>query len=327
MKTIYSILTACLLYVLAGSAHAQGYANHPDAQKLIDNLTPEGFDEQWLRQVLAQATRQNSILSLMDRPAERRLNWIEYRKLFVEPQRINQALEFWQEHRQTLLRAEQQFGVPVEIILAIIGVETRFGRIMGNHRVLDALATLGFDYPRRADFFRGQLEDYLRLTRAEGIEPGQLKGSYAGAMGYGQFIPSSYLEYAIDFDADGKRDIWNNPVDAIGSVANYFKAFGWRKDEAVRTDVILRQPVDDSLFNTSLKPETSLVDWEKQGIETSQAWDLSQPAALLRFDTFDEPIHWFGLHNFYVISRYNHSRMYAMAVYELSQDIAAKIQR
>lgn len=317
-----SIALAALLFTGVGVTPAQAnYAQHPDAQAMIQRLVAEGFDEVWLRSTLAQAQRQDSILAAMDRPAERRFNWTEYRALFVEPQRLQQALEFWAEHEHTLARAEAEYGVPAEIIVSIIGVETRYGRIMGRHRVLDALATLGFDYPRRAEFFRGQLEDYLRLVREEGVEPGQLVGSYAGAMGYGQFIPSSFRRYAVDFDGDGKRDIWSNPVDAIGSVANYFREHGWKTGAAVRAPVLLQKPVDAALFNTSLLPEKSLMEWSQEGIATSADQELSQAAALLSFDTDDGQLYWFGLHNFYVITRYNHSRMYGMAVYEFSQAI------
>lgn len=307
--------------VVADELFQGSYADHPDAAEMIARLVAEGFDEQYLRNVLNDATRQESILELMDRPAERRFNWTEYRALFVEPIRVSQGLEFWAEHEETLQRAEETFGVPAEIIVSIIGVETRYGRIMGRHRVLDALATLGFDYPRRAEFFRGQLEDYLRLTREESIPAGELVGSYAGAMGYGQFIPSSYRNYAIDFDGDGKRNIWSNEVDAIGSVANYFKEHGWIPGGQVRSNVVMNEPADPEWINASLLPSLTLREWRDRGIHTSSDVSLDQTAALLSFTTDEGEQYWFGLQNFYVISRYNHSRMYAMAVYELSREL------
>ena len=296
-----------------------GYDSHADAQKLIDELQQDGFDPAYVRSVLAKAERKESILEAISRPAEKRLDWGEYRAIFIEPKRVAQGLEFWQEHRETLERAEQQYGVPPEIILAIMGVETRFGRITGSYRVLDALATLGFDFPRRAEFFRGQLADYFRLVRAEGVDPESLKGSYAGAMGYGQFIPSSFLAYAVDFDGDGRRDIWDNPVDAIGSIANYFAEHGWRKGEAVIADPVFNDASVDELVNQDLKPELTLVQWSEKGVTPREALNADMKATLMRLSSGEKNEYVLGLHNFYVITRYNHSRLYASAVYELSQ--------
>jgi membrane-bound lytic murein transglycosylase B len=230
-------------------------------------------------------------------------------------------VSFWQEHADTLKRAEETYGVPAEIIVAIIGVETRYGRIMGRYRVLDALATLGFDYPRRADFFRGQLIEFMQMTREESLEPESLVGSYAGAMGYGQFIPSSFRHYAVDFDGDGKRNIWSNKVDAIGSVANYFKEHGWQAGEPVRSNVVMNNPADPAWLNAGLKPEVTLAEWEERGISTRRDLAPEQVATLMELTMEDGQHYWFGLHNFYVITRYNHSHLYAMAVYELSQAI------
>ncbi|GGO78649.1 soluble lytic transglycosylase B [Marinobacterium nitratireducens] len=296
-----------------------GYANHPDAQPLINELVAEGFDRRYLEDLLGDASRQESILKAMSRPAERRLNWGEYRKIFIEQQRIDQGVQFWRENAAALARAEREYGVPAEIIVAIIGVETRYGRITGSYRVIDALATLGFDYPKRGEFFQGQLKEYVRLVQEEQIDPLSLKGSYAGAMGYGQFIPSSYRAYAVDFDGDHKRDIWNNKTDAIGSVANYFAEHGWKNGEPVLSNVVINKPADPSWFNAGLKPEVSLAQWRERGITTRQGLDQDQLATLMEFQTADGEFYRLGLHNFYVITRYNHSRLYAMAVYELSQ--------
>ncbi|NVK42708.1 MAG: lytic murein transglycosylase B [Oceanospirillaceae bacterium] len=296
-----------------------GYANHPEAQPLINDLVAEGMDRRYLEELLGNAKRQDSILKLMSRPAEKRLNWGEYRNIFIEQKRIDQGVQFWNENADALARAEREFGVPAEIIVAIIGVETRYGRITGNYRVIDALSTLGFDYPKRAEFFRGQLKEYLQLVQEEQLDPLALKGSYAGAMGYGQFIPSSYRAYAVDFDGDHKRDIWNNTTDAIGSVANYFAEHGWKQGEPVITNVVINKPADPSWFNAGLTPEVSLAQWAERGISTRQDLPPAQLATLMEFETADGDFYRFGLHNFYVITRYNHSRLYAMAVYELSQ--------
>ncbi|WP_027855638.1 lytic murein transglycosylase B [Marinobacterium litorale] len=321
---IRALVTAGLLAlgITSVSVHAaDNYDQRAEAETLYKNLEAQGFKRAQVAEILADASRQESILRAMSRPAERRLTWGEYRAIFVEPKRIKQGVAFWQEHADTLARAEQEYGVPAEIIVAIIGVETRYGRIMGSYRVLDALATLGFDYPRRSQFFLGQLEHYLLMTREEGIEPGTLKGSYAGAMGFGQFIPSSFRHYAVDFDGDGKRNIWQNPVDAIGSVANYFHEHGWKQGEPVRSNVVIGQPAQDGWFNADLKPEVTLAQWAERDIHTRHGIDLAQPATLMRLEMEDGDHYWFGLHNFYVITRYNHSRLYAMAVYELSQAI------
>jgi membrane-bound lytic murein transglycosylase B len=321
-KKIGTLLLTGLMLTGASTLKAEaGYDTHPLADEVVAKLAEHGFTEAEVRKVLAGARRQESILEAISRPAERRLTWGEYRKIFVEPNRITQGVSFWQEHADTLKRAEETYGVPAEIIVAIIGVETRYGRIMGRYRVLDALTTLGFDYPRRADFFRGQLIEFMQMTREESLEPESLVGSYAGAMGYGQFIPSSFRHYAVDFDGDGKRNIWSNKVDAIGSVANYFKEHGWQAGEPVRSNVVMNNPADPAWLNAGLKPEVTLAEWEERGISTRRDLDPEQMATLMELTMEDGQHYWFGLHNFYVITRYNHSHLYAMAVYELSQAI------
>ncbi|MEZ5569555.1 MAG: lytic murein transglycosylase B [Halioglobus sp.] len=212
------------------SCAADNYGDNPAALALVDELVAEeGFDRAQLLSVFAEAERKDSILEAISRPAEKTKAWHEYRAIFLTEQREAEGVEFFLKHRKTLERAERELGVPAEMIVAIIGVETYYGRISGKFRVLDALSTLAFDYPRRSPFFTSELKNYLLLTRDQGFDPTSLMGSYAGAMGYGQFMPSSYREYAIDFDDDGVIDIWNNPVDAIGSVANYFREHGWRE--------------------------------------------------------------------------------------------------
>jgi membrane-bound lytic murein transglycosylase B len=207
------IILSCLWPTL--SCAADNYGVSPAALAVVDELVvEEGFDRQELLKVFAQARRKDSILEAIARPAEKTKPWYEYREIFLNEKREQQGVEFFNEHRATLLRAEREFGVPAEIIVAIIGVETSYGRVAGSYRVLDALSTLAFDYPPRSPFFTAELKDFLILTRDQGMDPASLMGSYAGAMGYGQFIPSSYRNYAIDFDHDGKIDIWDNPVDA-----------------------------------------------------------------------------------------------------------------
>jgi membrane-bound lytic murein transglycosylase B len=206
----FILLCSCLWATL--SCAADTYESNPAAQALVDELVKEeGFDRASLERVFASAERQESILEAIARPAEKTKPWYEYRKIFLTKKREQKGLEFLAEHRETLARAEQTYGVPREIIVAIIGVETLYGKITGSYRVIDALSTLAFDYPKRSPFFTKELKNYLVLTRDQGFDPLALKGSYAGAMGYGQFMPSSYLSYAVDFDGDEVIDIWNNP--------------------------------------------------------------------------------------------------------------------
>ena len=222
-------------------------------------------------------------------------------------------------------RAQQEMGVPAEIIVAIIGVETYYGRIAGSYRVIDALSTLAFDYPRRSEFFTKELKNYLILTRDQKMDPLLLKGSYAGAMGYGQFMPSSYRSYAIDFDGDDLADIWNNPVDAIGSVANYFKAHGWTEGGQVVLPARAESAVPDEMLSVgrALKPRFTVGEFIAAGLVPEGGADHSAEAIGVQFELEDGFEYWLGLHNFYVITRYNHSAMYAMSVYQLSQRIAA----
>ena len=320
-----------LLAALAGlwsalAVAGPNYGDNPGAQAMIDELVAdEGFDRATLQAVFDQAERQESILKAIARPAEKTKPWYEYRQIFVTDKRENQGVEFFAEHREALTRAEQETGVPAEIIVAIIGVETYYGRITGSYRVIDALSTLAFDYPKRSPFFTSELRNFLLLTREQGFEPTELKGSYAGAMGYGQFMPSSFRAYAVDFDGDGVIDIWGNPVDAIGSVANYFKAHGWRPGEPVVAAALREGQVPEDWFNNGLKPERPVAEFTAAGFNPVREFPADAPATAMKFELEDGFEYWMGLHNFYVITRYNHSAMYAMSVYQLSQHLAERV--
>jgi membrane-bound lytic murein transglycosylase B len=306
------------------AASAGGYAEHPEARRFIDSLVQEGFERAYLQNLMQMARRQESILEAISRPAEKRLSWGEYRNIFLGRSRIRQGVEFWNAHEKTLARAAEIYGVAPSIIVAIIGVETRYGRQAGGYRVLDALTTLGFDYPPRAEFFRGQLRELLYLLREETfLQPLFLKGSYAGAMGYGQFIPSSYRDFAVDFDGDGQRNILTDPVDVIGSVANYFNQHGWRAGEPVTVPATIQEEIDPSLYNGQLKPERTLTAWRELGVQPQRSLTGDERATLMKLEAKQGSSYWLGLHNFYVITRYNHSHLYAMAVYELSREIMA----
>ncbi len=323
------LLCAVMTVVLNGSAYAD-YSQRPDVRAYVAELVAShGFAADELHELFARAERKQSILDAIARPVEHTLTWAEYRKIFLQEPRIDQGLQFWNDNRAALEQAQSRYGVPPEYVVAILGVETRYGRITGSFRVLDALTTLAFDYPPRAAFFRGELTQFLLLAREEGHDPLSLMGSYAGAMGYGQFIPSSFRSYAVDFDGDGQRDIWNSPSDAVGSIANYFERHGWRAGE----DVALRVQVDGGqaarLANESLEPTHTVGDLERLGVsvgDAAGALPAEAPAALFRMQGQNGDEYWLGLNNFYVITRYNHSRLYALAVHELGQSIKHRRQ-
>ena len=319
-----ALMSLALLLSLPAASWAN-YLDHEQAKPFTDRMVSEhGFERSRVEALLAQAERKQSILDAIARPAERTLEWKDYRRIFIQESRIEQGVEFWREHRDTLERAHKEYGVPPQIIVAIIGVETRYGRHKGNYRVLDALATLGFDYPPRSKFFGKQLEEYLLMTREQSLDPLDLKGSYAGAMGFGQFIPSSYRSFAVDFDGDGVADIVNNPVDAIGSVANYFARHHWRQGEAVVLAADVAKQHDAEVFEAGLKPKWSVAQLAEKGVRSYARLDGDAMASAIRFIGDEGEEHWLGLHNFYVITRYNHSSMYAMAVYQLSQLVAQR---
>lgn len=308
------------------------FANNPNAQQFIDKMVNKhGFDRQQLQEILSQSKRLDSVLRLMDNqapttsvkpPSGPNGAWLRYRKKFITPDNVQNGVVFWNQYEDALNRAWQVYGVPPEIIVGIIGVETRWGRVMGKTRILDALATLSFNYPRRAEYFSGELETFLLMARDEQDDPLNLKGSFAGAMGYGQFMPSSYKQYAVDFSGDGHINLWD-PVDAIGSVANYFKAHGWVKGDQVAVMANGQAPGLPNGFKTKY----SISQLAAAGLTPQQPLGNHQQASLLRLDVGTGYQYWYGLPNFYTITRYNHSTHYAMAVWQLGQAVAlARVQ-
>ena len=313
---IYLIGAVFSMQVLAGD-----YAENVTAQKFFKEMEKRhNFDDSELRKLFSRVYRDQRILDLMLKPAEKRLAWREYRKIFLDNVRIRNGIKFWEENERVISDASDRYGVPGEIIVAIIGVETRYGKVTGNHRVISALSTLAFDYPPRSRFFRNELESFLLLTREENKSPLELKGSYAGAMGYGQFMPSSYRAYAVDSDGDGKRDIWNSRADAIGSVANYLSAHNWEKGAGVATRVQLdsdSRELPENLFS-DIRPNLTGSQLLKKGFKVPATY-LEKTVALIRLRSDAESEYWLGEWNFYVITRYNRSPMYAMAVLQLAQ--------
>lgn len=278
------------------------------------------FNELELTDFLQSAVIKQDILKRIASPSEG-LPWYKYRKIFMTEARIDGGVKFWRENADALANVSEKTGVAPEIIVAIIGVETGYGKNMGNHRVLDALATLSFSYPPRSAFFTGELENFLLLCREEAMNPREPLGSYAGAMGYPQFMPSSFRALAKDFEQDGHRDIWHNPRDAIASVANYFEKNGWLRgqDVAVRAKAVGNQY--KSVLNKDLKPNTTLAQLSHLNVSTTENISANISVKLVALEQIDNDELWLGLHNFYVITRYNHSPLYAMAAYQLSQEI------
>lgn len=317
-STLLSILVSTSSVALAGDLNKR-----LDIQQFINEMhDKEGFEKSYLTQLFDQTRLQPSIIKAISRPAERK-PWSEYRPIFITQSRIDLGVEFWNQHADLLNQAQQKYGVPPEIIVGIIGVETRYGRHTGRYRVMDSLSTLAFDYPPRSRFFRSELKHFLLMTREENVDPLSLKGSYAGAMGQPQFISSSFRNYAIDFNGDGKRDIWNDTADAIGSVANYFVRHGWKPGEKITMPIKPATNTDKKLLaEKQLKPSHPVASLRKQGF---QGIDSNIPddalATIIHLDGASGPEHWLGLNNFYVITRYNHSKLYAMAVYQLAQAI------
>lgn len=336
-RALFATVAALFLAGMHGAAPAADYSDHADLHALADELAREdGMDRDAVLALVGTARRRQPILDAVARPAERTLSWAEYRPQFIEPKRIAQGVEFWQRYAPVLARAESDHGVPAEIIVAIIGVETRYGRDKGRWRVIDALATLAFDYPPRAPFFRQQLKEFVRLEQSAHIALAEVKGSYAGAMGYPQFMPSSYRNFAVDYDGDGVIDLIDNPVDAIGSVANYLRLHGWRAGQQVAARLRLRDDGANAglVINRGLEPVLTVHDIAQAGLETSRCAEA--PAALAdhcadpaadekatawKLDGVDGPEYWLGLPNFHVITRYNRSEKYALSVLQLAQEI------
>lgn len=326
MRQARAAWMALLAAAAAPAAAEPGLLERPEVRSYLETLVREhGFPADRLERLFARLHPREAVLRAIRAPAEAR-PWHAYRPIFVNEARIEGGVDFWRAHRTVLDRAARRFGVDPAVVVAIIGVETRYGRHTGRHPVLASLATLAFDYPPRAAFFRRELTEYLLLTREEGIDPLGTRGSYAGAMGTPQFIPSSYRRYAVDFDGDGRRDLWGSAADAIGSVANYLARHGWRAGAPVAAAV---RTLDDGawarLRARGLRPHTPLSALRTQGVEPLAPVSGDPKAALLELEGGSGPLRWAVFENFRVIMRYNRSPKYAMAVHELGVAIRARL--
>ena len=290
-------------------------------------VNKHGFKEEYLIDVLKKAESKESILEAISRPAERTLTWNQYRDIFIKKERIDAGVDFWVENKDILERIRDKTGVDIEIMLGIIGVETYFGRITGGYRVIDALSTLAFDYPKRSPFFTRELESFLLIVREEAMDPFNATGSYAGAMGSPQFMPSSYRAYAIDSDGDGKRDIWNNWEDVIGSVANYLVVHGWQRGNQIIVPALLAEDSEEIEIKNGLKATESIGSLLSKGVIFQTIMNGDHPAELLKLEQKNYSDYWVAMHNFFVITKYNHSIMYGLAVHQLGQDISEQFKK
>lgn len=316
MKMLFLLFSILPLWISA--AHADN--DLPGVDEFIEEMYQKhGFEREKLHHLFERVEVKQNILDAISRPAEKSKPWYDYRKIFITDKRIEGGVEFWKKHAAALAKAEEVYGVPAEIIVAILGVETRYGGNVGSYRVVDALSTLAFRYPPRSPFFRSELEHFLLLTREENKSLLAPVGSYAGAMGLGQFMPSSYRAYAVDFDQDGHRDIWENPVDAVGSIANYLKMHGWIANESIvhRTEFSGEIPTD--LVELGMKPSITREQLTAAGVSLTNVPAGDDVLALIALTQEDGEEYWLARQNFYSITRYNHSRMYAMAVTQLAQ--------
>ncbi len=316
------LLKICPLALTLGAA-VDLDARHPGGAAFVAEVSQRhGLAADAVSELLAGAERRQEIIDAITRPAEAK-PWRDYRPIFVTPERIRDGIAFWAENHELLQRVEAEFGVPPQVVVAIIGVETNYGRITGRFRVLDALATLAFHYPPRSKFFRSELEHFLLLGQEESLPLDELTGSYAGAMGLGQFISSSYRSYAVDFDQDGQRDLWGSRADAIASVANYFRRHGWRPGQPVASPATRAEGARE-LTDLPLKPSYPLSQIVAWGYRPSQPGDEHDLATVIELEGDQGPEFWIGFHNFYVISRYNPSALYSLAVHQLSEELAAR---
>jgi membrane-bound lytic murein transglycosylase B len=333
LMTISAIASrATLLALLAALATPPAAAaaldtKRADVQSFVTEAARRsGLPPEEIRAALASCTVQQSILDAMNRPAERTKPWKDYRAIFITQERIDAGTAFWRDHEAQLTRVSSRTGVPPEIMAAIVGVETYFGRRTGTYRILDSLATLAFEYPPRGKFFQSELAEFFQLAREEKLDLMKVTGSYAGAMGPAQFIPSSYRKFAVDGDGDGRRDLLTNWDDVLASVANYFVANQWQTGQAVAARGTIVPPFTPKPPDNRLAPAETVGSLGRQGVRFSTDLGQAAPAGLIALDGEEGPEYWVGFQNFYVITRYNRSAMYALAVWQLGQSLAESVR-
>ena len=319
IRKYYKIL---VIAFFASQSIYSDYSENDETVKFIDYMAQKhGYEKSYLEAIFQRAKYQERVVRIMNRQPEGTMTWERYRGIMVNESRISAGKEFIKSHKQDLKRAEKIYGVPAEIIASIIGIETRYGRIKGNIRVIDSLSTLAFDYPRRSKFFKVQLEEFLLLSREENFNLEEIEGSIAGAMGYGQFMPDSYRDYAVDFDNDGVRDILNNPIDAIGSVANFLNKKGkWKPNVPIAMKAKAISEVKE--ITSSFKPYMTEIELEEFGLEATEIIPSNLKFVPISLNLEDGYEYWLGFDNYQSISRYNRSKLYVMAVFEFSNSLS-----
>jgi len=304
------------------------YRDRADVAAFIVQMASRSdYSEQELVELFSTVSKQDHLFELLNKPAEKELQWYQYRPIFIKEKRIDLGVKFWREHQQLLSEVSTKTGVPEQIIIAVIGVETFYGIYKGKDPVLDSLVTLAFDYPKRGEFFTHELEQFLLLVKEQNLDPVGLLGSYAGAMGMPQFISSSYRSYAVDFDGDGQANLFDSVADITASVANYFVKHGWRANEAVAGPLTALENNTIEKLEPGVKPVYKWSDLARNGLQSNTELDPDTAVALVKLEQRNQPEYWAGLQNFYVITRYNHSELYAMAVYQLSLLIKARMEQ
>jgi len=315
---------ALAAHLAPAAAEPTSYVKRDDVRRFIAQMVERhGFIRRELDRVFRDAQFQPAIIKAMEQPAETALaSWRAYRAIFISSERIKAGLKFWSRHDTALQRATKEFGVPEEIIVGIIGVETTYGRNVGTYRVIDALATLAFDYPKRAPFFRGELENYLILSREAGINPLRVKGSYAGAIGIPQFMPGSYRRFAVDYDGDGQSNLANSPADAIGSIGNFLKEHGWVRGEPIAVAADATGDGWRALAEAGVSPSSRAGDLAALGVTLAAPLPPETRCALIELETPGQPSEFrVTLQNFFVLTRYNRSNLYAAAVLDLASEL------
>ena len=329
MKSILVVLGLLVAPAVAALEITAGdYQGREDVAKFVSRVAASSsYSEQELVDLFGKVEKQEHLFAKLDRPAEKELQWYQYRRIFIKEKRISRGVEFWRKHQAQLAKVSEETGVPEEIIVAIIGVETFYGVYRGKDPVFDSLVTLAFDYPRRAKFFTTELEQFLLLSKEQGFEPRALRGSYAGAMGMPQFISSSYRSYAIDFDGDGQVNLFDSIPDITGSVANYFVRHGWQRDGRVARPLVAIEDNSVDQLEAGVKPNYKWQDLQQNGLQSRFDIAPDTPVALVALQQKNHPEYWAGFKNFYVITRYNHSELYAMAVYQLAKLIRHEFKK
>jgi len=329
MKLIHLVLLLLLAPAVSAVDITSGdYQGREDVSAFVKRIAAgSAYSEQELAELFGQVKKQEHLFALLDKPAEKELEWYQYRPIFVKDKRISRGVEFWRQHRELLAEVSEKTGVPEEIIVAIIGVETYYGIYKGKDPVFDSLVTLAFDYPRRAKFFASELEHFLLLAKEQGFDVRSLRGSYAGAMGMPQFIASSYRSYAVDFDGDGQTNLFDSIPDIAGSVANYFVKHGWQRGGRVARPLVAVENNSVQSLKPGMKPSYRWVELKQNGLASRFEIDDETKVALIMLQQPDHPEYWAGFQNFYVITRYNHSELYAMAVYQLAKRISFEFKK